>query len=186
VRDNILQQTDPVLTVRLRTAARVQVAGQRLDQLVRPNVIVAPTFDRIMVAPAISTALYELLAQYDRTRLLPGVDLIPDNAITLLETNARFVSGFLAGANHELNRELLWRRYPTDQRGTPLRRFWDWLDGGADVPLRHSWYPALDLRARAAARADCWCCWCAGACAAPNSVITPGARSTASSRTRLP
>jgi hypothetical protein len=139
VRGTILQQTDPDIAVRLRTAARVRVAGQRLDQLVRPNVTVAPTFDRIMVAPTIVTPLYELLAEYDRTRLLPGVDRIPDDAITLLETNARFVSGFLAGANHEMNRELLWRRYPTDQRGTTLRRFWDWLDGGDDVPLMHTW-----------------------------------------------
>ena len=29
------------------------------------------------------------------------------------------------GANHEMNRELLWRRYPTDRRGTPFHRFWD-------------------------------------------------------------
>jgi hypothetical protein len=142
VRGTILDQTDPELTVRLRTAARVRVAGQRLDALVKPNLTVAPTFDRIMVAPSIATPLYELLAQYDRTRLLPGVDRIPDDAITLLETNARFVSAFLAGANHEMNRELLWRRYPTDQRGTTLRRFWDWLDGGDDVPAMHTWNPS--------------------------------------------
>ena len=149
VRGDILQQTDPAVTMPLRTAARVRVAGQRLDQLVRPNVTVAPTFDRIMVAPTIATALYELLAQYDRTRLLPGVDRIPDNAITLLETNARFVSAFLAGANHELSRELLWRRYPTDQRGTPLRRFWDWVDDGDDVPDIHTWDPAGALGSHA-------------------------------------
>lgn len=27
-------------------------------------------------------------------------------------------------ANHEMNRELLWRNYPTDMRGTSLRHFW--------------------------------------------------------------
>jgi hypothetical protein len=27
-------------------------------------------------------------------------------------------------ANHEMNRELLWRNYPTDMRGTSLRNFW--------------------------------------------------------------
>jgi hypothetical protein len=138
----ILMQTDPRRTIPLRTAARIHVGGQRLDQTQRPGVRVAPTFDRIMVAPSIATPLYEQLAEYDRTRLLPGVDHIPDDGITLLETNARFVQAFLAGANHEMNRELLWRRYPTDQRGTPLQRFWDWLDDGVDVPPIHTWNPA--------------------------------------------
>jgi hypothetical protein len=110
-------------------------------------------FDRIMVSPSIETPLYERLAEYDRTRLLPGVDRIPEEGVTLLETNARFVSAFLVGANHEMNRELLWRRYPTDQRGTTLRRFWDWLDDGEDVPAIHTWNPggALGSDARGGA-----------------------------------
>ena len=49
--------------------------------------------------------------------------------------------GLLAGVNHEVNRELLWRRYPTDQRGTPVRRFWDRPGGpsATDVPPMHQW-----------------------------------------------
>jgi hypothetical protein len=137
---SILLQTDPQRTVRLRTAARIRIAGQRFDEASRPNVQITPAFDRIMVAPAIATALYELLARYDRTRLLPGVDAIPENGITLLETNPRFVGAFLVGANHEMNSELLWRRYPTDRRGTPLGRFWDWVDDGEDVTIPiHGW-----------------------------------------------
>lgn len=139
VRATVVQQTDPTVVVRLRTVERIRIAGERLDRASRPDVKVAPAFDRIMATPAITTPLYELLADYDRTRLLPGVDRIPDDAVTLLETNARFVAAFLAGANHEMNRELLWRRYPTDQRGTVLRRFWDWLDGGSDIPPLHTW-----------------------------------------------
>ena len=136
----ILVQTDPQRTIRLRTAARVRIAGERFDHASRPNVQVAPAFDRIMVAPTIVTPLYELLARHDRTRLLPGVDAIPENGITLLETNARFVGAFLVGANHEMNSELLWRRYPTDRRGTTLRRFWDWVDDGDDVVVPiHDW-----------------------------------------------
>jgi hypothetical protein len=149
VRASILAQTDPVRNVRLRTASRIRVGGERVDAASRLGLTVAPTFDRIMVAPSITTPLYELLAAHDRTRLLPGVDRIPDNGITLLETNARFVSSFLAGANHEMNRELLWRRYPTDQRGTPLRRFWDWLDDGDDVPAIHTWSAAGALGSHA-------------------------------------
>src|SRR5690606_1991060 len=137
----MLEQIDPVKTVPLRTATRIRLGGERFDLTPRPGVVVAPSFDRIMVAPSIVTPLYELLAEYDRDRLLPGVDRIPDDGITLLETNARFVAAFLAGANHEMNAELLWRRYPTDQRGTTLRRFWDWLDDGDDIPAIHTWNP---------------------------------------------
>jgi hypothetical protein len=31
----------------------------------------------------------------------------------------------MVGLNHEMSRELLWRGYPTDQRGTYFRQFWD-------------------------------------------------------------
>jgi hypothetical protein len=149
VRGTILQKTDPLVTVPLRTAARIRVAGVRIDQLTSLSVSVTPALDRIMAAPSIVTPLYELLARHDRGRLLPGVDQIPDNSITLLETNARFVTSFLAGANHEMNRELLWRRYPTDQRGTVLRRFWDWLDDGDDIPAMHTWNAAGALGSHA-------------------------------------
>jgi hypothetical protein len=31
----------------------------------------------------------------------------------------------MVGLNHEMSRELLWREYPTDMRGTYFRQFWD-------------------------------------------------------------
>jgi hypothetical protein len=34
----------------------------------------------------------------------------------------------MAGLNHEMSRELLWREFPTDQRGTYFRQFWDISD----------------------------------------------------------
>jgi hypothetical protein len=35
-----------------------------------------------------------------------------------------FVEAFLVGINHEFARELVWRGYPTDGRGTSFRSFW--------------------------------------------------------------
>jgi len=52
-----------------------------------------------------------------------------------------------------MNRELLWRGFPTDQRGTPLRRFWDWADGGADIPPIHGWAASSALGANGRAGA---------------------------------
>jgi hypothetical protein len=92
-----------------------------------------------MAAPEIDVPVYNYLARLDPERFLPGVGEIPDEAITLLETNPRFIESVLVGLNFEMNRELLWRAFPTDQRGTPFRRFWDWVDGGDDIPNIHEW-----------------------------------------------
>jgi hypothetical protein len=105
------------------------------------GLVVSPCIDRVMAYPELTDPAYRMLARYDRDRLLPGVDQIPPDSVTLLETNPRFIAAFMAGLNHELNRELLWRRYPTDQKGTPIRRFWDRPGGGADVDPLHTWRP---------------------------------------------
>jgi hypothetical protein len=63
-----------------------------------------------------------------------------------MQTNPPFIEAFLVGLNHELGRELLWREYPTDQRGTGFRRFW--APAGRDdiVPI-HTWDRAAELGA---------------------------------------
>jgi hypothetical protein len=91
-----------------------------------------------MAAPNLPEPLYLPLADADPDRFLPGIGEIPDDTVTLLETNPRFVEAFMVGANHEMNRELLWRRYPTDRRGTPFRRFWDRVDKAPDIPQIHT------------------------------------------------
>jgi hypothetical protein len=47
----------------------------------------------------------------------------------------------MVGLNHEMARELLWRGYPTDQRGTYFDQFWDArrTNAGADVFPLHQW-----------------------------------------------
>jgi len=53
----------------------------------------------------------------------------------LLETNSRFVEAFLVGLNAEMSSELLWRNFPTDQRGTYFKQFWDASDGSAQSDI---------------------------------------------------
>jgi hypothetical protein len=64
--------------------------------------------------------------------LLPGMDLVPSNTIALLKTNPALIEAYMVGLNHEMSRELLWRGFPTDQRGTYFRQFWD--AGGDELP----------------------------------------------------
>ena len=118
---HLLAQLAPSTTVTSRV-------GERLGQLpawipgtwfadgsVRP--VLAPlTFDRPM---------YEALLDFDPDWLVPGLPAgTQRDLITVLESNPRFVEAFLAGLSHEMSRELLWRGYPTDLRGTYFRRFW--------------------------------------------------------------
>src|SRR5262249_23571006 len=73
-------------------------------------------------------------------------DRVPDNSIGVMRINARFIEAYLVGLNHEMGRELVWRGFPSDGRGTYFRRFWDsdsypplsaWRGAlGSNVPLR--------------------------------------------------
>lgn len=88
-----------------------------------PQVIVP-----VMAYPVFPEPMYEAVKDLDVEYLVPNLKLIPENSITLLESNQRFVEAFMVGLNHEFGRELLWREYPTDQRGSYFRQFWDSLD----------------------------------------------------------
>jgi hypothetical protein len=119
---SMLAELDPALTVTRRVKARVGAFPPWLranwfdDGLVQP----------IMAAPAFTRPMYEALDDYDRNWLIPGLAELPEpDLVTLLETNVEFIEGFLVGLSHEFARKLLWRGYPTDQRGTYFRRFWN-------------------------------------------------------------
>ena len=57
--------------------------------------------------------------------LLPGLVNVPPNVAAMVEPDASFIEAYMVGLNHEMGRELLWRGFPTDQRGTVFSRFWD-------------------------------------------------------------
>jgi hypothetical protein len=78
----------------------------------------------IMAAPVFTRPMYEALRDHYQEFLVPGLEEIPPNTITLVATNPTFVEAFMIGVNHEMARKLLWREYPTDQRGTYFKRFW--------------------------------------------------------------
>ena len=80
------------------------------------------TFQEAMAYPQIDKPMYEELKA---NQLLPNIRVIPDDTITLMETNQRFIEAYMVGLNHEFARELLWREYPTDQRGSYFRQFWE-------------------------------------------------------------
>jgi hypothetical protein len=127
-----------------RRDAMISFAGEPVGRIAANGValrgwLTPPAADRVMAFPHFDRGAYEMLAAFDRNRFCPGIDEVPPDSVTLLRTNPRFIAAFLAGLNQETARELMWRRYPTDQRGTPFQRFWSRLDGKTDVPPMHQW-----------------------------------------------
>ena len=78
-----------------------------------------------MAYPDFADPMYEKLRDISSELFLPNLELIPPNTISLLVTNPEFIESYMTGLNHEFGRELLWREYPTDQRGSYFRQFWD-------------------------------------------------------------
>jgi hypothetical protein len=78
-----------------------------------------------MAYPDFDDPMYAPLRDLSSELLLPNIQLIPPNTITLLLTNPPFIESYLLGLNTEMGKELLWREYPTDRRGSYFRQFWD-------------------------------------------------------------
>lgn len=85
-------------------------------------------FVSIMAAPEFPQPLFEYIAELSQELVLGGIEKVPQNTIASLNTNRRFLEAVMCGANHEMARELLWREYPTDQRGSYFRMFFDSTD----------------------------------------------------------
>jgi hypothetical protein len=106
----------------------VTVAERVRGKMSLPPAVHMPAYDpleQIMAYPRFDDPTYLYLKQIAQEDLVPNLSNIPDNSVTLLEINWPFVESFLVGLNHEMSRELLWRGYPTDQRGSYFRLFWD-------------------------------------------------------------
>ncbi|MGF6877242.1 hypothetical protein [Paraburkholderia sp. MM5477-R1] len=115
LRTTVLNRIDPVTTVASRMQGLISLPP-RLQW--HPLDLLEP----IMAAPEFPQAMYKPLSeQY----LLPGVELVPPDTMGLLEADHGFIESYMVGLNHEMSRQLLWNGYPTDQRGSYFRQFWD-------------------------------------------------------------
>jgi hypothetical protein len=108
---------DPRVSFPIRLSALVKLPELTLET---PEEIVDA-----MAHPDFEDATYAHLRDISKELLIPNLDLIPPNTMSILETNPRFIESYLVGLNHEMARELLWREYPTDLRGSYFRQFWE-------------------------------------------------------------
>lgn len=108
---------DPRVAFPFRLSAFVKIPGRSFD---RPEEIVDA-----MAHPDFEDATYAFLRDINKELLIPNLQLIPPDTISLLETNSKFIESYMVGLNHEMGRELLWREFPTDLRGSYFRQFWE-------------------------------------------------------------
>jgi hypothetical protein len=108
----------------------------------------------VMAAPDFPTPMYKPLAELSQDLILPGIEHVLPDTITALETNPGFIRSYMVGLNHEMSSELLWREFPTDQRGTSFRQFWDPSgrfpapedpDESKDIDLITNWQKNMEL-----------------------------------------
>ncbi|MEO8452818.1 MAG: hypothetical protein ABI647_23710, partial [Gemmatimonadota bacterium] len=135
-RAGLLGRTDPETT----TVARVRV---RLSSRAIVGIPPRDDLDPVMACPQFNDPMWQALRDLGTGWLLPGLEnVLPDTA-TLVRTNPTFVAAHMVGLNHEIMRELLWREYPTDQRGTAFHRFWGRVDHPDDIGPVHAFSGSL-------------------------------------------
>jgi hypothetical protein len=115
------QAIDPAMTLPRRAQFVLKIPASIKDGYVRPQ----KTLVTVMAHPVFAEPMYRALRDISSEFLAPNLGLIPNNTISLLETNQRFIESYMVGLNDEMGRELLWRQFPTDQRGSYFRQFWD-------------------------------------------------------------
>ena len=118
IRKSVFAGIDPAATIPRHARAGLDIPIRIADQLTED-------FGEVMVYPEIDDPMYAPLTEISSEYFLPNIQLLEMNSITLLETNQKFIESYIVGLNHEFARELLWREYPTDQRGSYFRQFWD-------------------------------------------------------------
>jgi hypothetical protein len=143
---------DPNLTLPRHIAASVHLPD-------RIQAEIGETFKQAMAYPEFDIPMYKPLIELSSEHFLPNINFIEQNTISLLETNQKFIESYMVGLNHEFTRELLWREFPTDLRGSYFRQFWDvsgYLNKDnlgpsalreklRDIPPLHLWSKRSDL-----------------------------------------
>jgi hypothetical protein len=114
----VFTRLDPQVTIPNWVWGGVRIPRRIRDQLTED-------FVEAMAYPEIDEPMYKPLADHSAELFLPNINFIAENSISLLETNQKFIESYMIGLNHEFARELLWREYPTDQRGSYFRQFWE-------------------------------------------------------------
>jgi hypothetical protein len=133
---------------RLQPLQLATISGRRAAEI--------PLEQQVLAHPQFPAPMSERLLELAPEFLLFGLDKVPPDSVTLVQPNARFVEAFMIGLNHEMGRELLWREYPTDRRGSYFRFFWNRRGSAQPAFMQpiHTWTSRLGRNPSAAGNPD--------------------------------
>ena len=90
--DSILKGINPDTAITERVAKQIQYQGSTSAFKLKP----------ILAYPVIDLPMAEYLIQESAAYIAPNISDLPNNSITLMESNNPFIESFMAGINHEL------------------------------------------------------------------------------------
>lgn len=140
-----LSTTVPLLQNKISPANAISERLKKKLSVLGGSNVYAEANKPIMAYPKFTEPMYADLLKLSSDYLVPNLGQYPNNIITVLKTNRAFIESYMMGLNHEMGRELLWREYPTDQRGSYFRQFWNVTDNGIginfdpDIKELHLW-----------------------------------------------
>jgi hypothetical protein len=126
----VLKQVEPVRAFPQRIGAIARVGGHDFGRYIGTyadsgDYAAGERIVPAMAYPDIKRPMYEPLRDLSSDLFVPNLNLVEPNTISLMVRNQPFIEAYMVGLNHEFARELLWREYPTDQRPSTFRQFWD-------------------------------------------------------------
>jgi len=130
VSQQIIQKLHPVNTIEKRFKQRIErMRAWEVKKSPRPvSRYLQKKEDElkpIQAYPEFHAPMYKYLLELSEYYLVPGIENIPQNCISALVSNRKFIEAFMIGLNHEFAAELRWRKYPTDLGGSYFRNFWE-------------------------------------------------------------
>ena len=137
-----ISDIDPNQLAAERIAEIISTYGDTEDNQVEVN---CDSKYPVMAYPDFLDPTFFYLRQLSEAYVLPSSGSLGKNTITCFVTNPAFEEAFLMGMNTEMGRELLWREYPTDQRGSYFRKFWDQLELPLKKDLEKKYYDVQAL-----------------------------------------
>ena len=99
IHQRLMQSLNPVRTIDSKVSKEV-MRPERLQEEKKD------ILDPIVAYPEFKRPMFEPLRDLSEDLLLPGIKDIPDNTISILETNSSFINSDMVGLNHEMAREL--------------------------------------------------------------------------------
>jgi len=125
IKANVLESTDPKNTIEKPFCRRIEAFRLRERKSNGQQVIKKDELRPVMWYPQYHVPTYRYLKEKSPNLLFPGLENIPQNTVSLLQSNPRFIEAYLVGINHEMAAELRWREFPTNMAGSYFRKFWD-------------------------------------------------------------